>query len=53
MINMDTNPDAYGHAGRDAALRVWKVRGGTWLDPLLVSHFVLLVAESEGAREGG
>ena len=27
------------------------LRSGTWLDPLLVSHFVLLVAESEGARE--
>ena len=42
-----------GAAARDAALRVWKVRSGTWLDPLLVSHFVLLVAESEGARESG
>jgi putative nucleotidyltransferase with HDIG domain len=40
-----------GAAARDAALRVWKVRSGTWLDPLLVSHFVILVAESEGARE--
>jgi putative nucleotidyltransferase with HDIG domain len=42
-----------GPAARDAALRVWKVRSGTWLDPLLVSHFVILVAESEGAREEG
>lgn len=42
-----------GAAARDAAIRVWKVRSGTWLDPLLVAHFVLLVAETEGAREAG
>ena len=31
---------------RGVAMQIWRERSGTWLDPLLVSSFVLLVSES-------
>jgi hypothetical protein len=32
---------------RRAAFHMWRQRSGTWLDPLLVAHFVLLVSERD------
>jgi HD-GYP domain-containing protein (c-di-GMP phosphodiesterase class II) len=34
---------------RRAAFHLWRERAGTWLDPLLVAHFVLLVSAGDGA----
>jgi HD-GYP domain-containing protein (c-di-GMP phosphodiesterase class II) len=34
---------------RDAGLRVWRERAGTFLDPMLVGSFVLMMAEAQPA----
>jgi HD-GYP domain-containing protein (c-di-GMP phosphodiesterase class II) len=38
---------------RDAAMRVWRERAGTFLDPMLVGNFVLMMAEADPAAEAG